>query len=200
MSGLATHMLSPHPSHILIAFPLSRQWGFVTDSTGATMMRIPVSTGGMSVPNNTAYDIIFSVVTCDRDTNSQLVVAAGSEHVAADSHLGSRRLRGKARDTSNSTAGGSEDLWQRNDSAWEAAVIQFYNEANYNVHRLHLLGWDLHTYDADAGAPEKASPLLNLYSSCTHAFFFYMPYSCILMRPLASLNRYNCRRSRQRQA
>jgi hypothetical protein len=66
--------------------------GFVTDSTGATMMRIPVSTGGMSVPNNTAYDIIFSVV--NRDTNSQLVVAAGSEQVAADSHLGSRLTSG----------------------------------------------------------------------------------------------------------
>ena len=243
MSGLATHMssdtfvrddthvcLSPHPSHILIALPPSRRWGFVTDSTGATMMRIPVSTGGVSLQNNTAYDIIFSAV--NSDTNSKLVVAEtftrddlmdgcfniylgtslkpgiytvsatlndafpglppveallnhrsalgveccpknedshirrgratvdvpppGSVQVAADSHLGSRRLRGKARDTSNSTAGGSEALWQRNDSAWAAALIQFYNEASYNMHRLNLLGWDLHAYDADAGAPDKA--------------------------------------------
>ena len=76
-------------------------------------------------------------------------------------------------------------MWQCNDSAWEAAVIQFYNEANYNVHRLHLLGWDLHTYDADAGAPEKASPLLNFYSSCTMRFFFIClthAYSCVLLR------------------
>jgi hypothetical protein len=240
-------MLSPHPSHILIAFPPSQRWGFVTDNTGATMMRIPVSTGGISLPNNTAYDIIFSAV--NSDTNSKLVVAetftrvdlmdgciniylgtnlkpgiytvratlndafpglspveallndrseldveccpknedsnirrgratvdvpppgAGGVQVAADSHLGSRRLRGKARDTSNSTAGGSEDLWQRNDSAWAAAVIQFYNEANYNMHRLNLLGWDLHAYDADAGAPHKASTLLStlllLYSCAT---------------------------------
>ena len=50
----------------------------------------------------------------------------GSVQVAADSHLGSRRLRGKTRDTSNSTDGGSEDLWYHNDSAWEDTVIQFY--------------------------------------------------------------------------
>ncbi len=216
------------------------------------MMRIPVS-GGTSLPNKTAYDIIFSAV--NRDTNSKLVVAetftrddlmdgcfniylgtnlkpgiytvsatlnnpfpglppdeallnhrstldveccpqnedshirrgratvdvpptgAGSVQVAADSNLGSRLLRGKARDTSNSTAGGSEDLWQRNNSAWEAAVIQFYNEANYNMHRLNLLGWDLHAYDADAGAPNKASTLLNFYSSCTHALLFFVCFT-----------------------
>jgi hypothetical protein len=38
---------------------------------------------------------------------------------------------------------------------WEPVVIQFYNETDYNMHRLNLLGWDLHTYDADVGAPDK---------------------------------------------
>jgi hypothetical protein len=100
---------------------------------------------------------------------------AGSVQVAADSNLGSRLLRGKARDTSNSTAAGSEDLRQRNNSAWEDVVIQFYNEANYNMHCLNLLGWDLHAYDADAGAPNKASTLL----TCTHALLFFVCFTTL---------------------
>ncbi len=85
----------------------------------------------------------------------QYDVSAATEDVCiSHSTPHSRRLRGIARDTSNSTAGNSADLWQRNDSAWAAALMQFYNEANYNVHRLNLLGWHLHAYDADAGAPD----------------------------------------------
>jgi hypothetical protein len=86
----------------------------------------------------------------------QYNVSAATEDVRTSySTPHSRWLRGIARDTSNSTAGDSADFaWQRNDSAWAAAVIQFYNEANYNLHRLNLLGWDLHAYDADAGAPD----------------------------------------------